>query len=75
MMMLAALAACATVAPPKTVSDVSCAAFKPISFAQLPAGQTNDDGNKADSDATVAEIGEHNARFDAICPDPVKAPR
>lgn len=65
--MSAALVACGTAEPPKTVSDVSCAAFKAITFAQLPPGQTDDPGNKADSDLTVGEISEHNARFDAIC--------
>lgn len=67
--MLAATAACATVEPPRTV-DTSCVVFKAISYAQLPAGQTDDIGNKADSDQTVAEIDGHNARFDALCVKP-----
>ena len=66
--------ACATPEPPKTVSDVSCAAYSRISYAQLtpaqralPADQQIDLGNKADSDMTVAEIQAHNARHNAIC--------
>lgn len=67
MMMCASLAACGTAERPQTVSDVSCAAYLPISYAQLPAGQVDDPGNVADSDATVKEIDAHNARYDAIC--------
>lgn len=73
--MLAALGACATVAPPKTVeapSDVSCSLFATISYAMLPAGVVDDPGNKADSDATRAEIDRHNAKWDTICGDPLK---
>lgn len=68
------LIACGTAEPPKTVSDVSCAAFNKISYAQLPAAaralpadQQIDAGNKADSDMTVSEIQAHNARYKAIC--------
>lgn len=63
---LAALAACATPAPPRIV-DTSCTAFRAISYAQLPAGVVNDPGNKADSDQTVKEIEGHNAEWDALC--------
>ncbi len=66
--------ACGTAEPPKTVSDVSCAAYSKISYAQLspaqralPADQQIDAGNKADSDETVVEVQAHNARHDAIC--------
>lgn len=66
--------ACGTAEPPKTVSDVSCAAYNKISYAQLPPAQRAlpvdqqiDAGNKADSDATVTEIQAHNARHNAIC--------
>jgi hypothetical protein len=68
------LIACGTAEPPKTASDVSCAAFNKISYAQLPAAdralpvdQQIDAGNKADSDLTVAEIQAHNARYKSIC--------
>lgn len=69
------LNACGTAERPKTVSDVSCAAFATISYAQLPPAdralpveQQVDTGNKADSDATVKEVQAHNARYRAICP-------
>lgn len=48
--------------------DTACLSFRAISFAQLAPGQVDDVGNKADSDATVAEIAVHNARYDALCP-------
>lgn len=82
--MLAALGACGTHEPPKTVSDVSCALFEPISYAQLPladraaalaAGREADDpGNKADTDATVRQIDRHNARWDTACASPLAPP-
>jgi len=56
---------------------VSCAAFAPISYAQLPVAERalpradqSDPGNLADTDETVAEIDRHNARYDAICSTP-----
>lgn len=64
---LASLTACAGREPPKTVSD-GCLIFKLLSFAQLPAGATDDPGNKADTSETVAQISEHNTRYEAICP-------
>lgn len=66
--LLGATAACATAAPPK-IADTSCTAFRPISYAQLPPGQTDDPGNKADSDQTVLEIDQHNASWDRLCPN------
>ncbi len=36
--------------------------------AELPAGVTDDPGNKADSPETVREIEAHNAKYDALCP-------
>ena len=65
--MLAALGACGTPVPPKTV-DTSCLSFRAISYAQLAAGVTDDPGNVADSSLTVKEIEGHNARYDALCP-------
>ena len=70
----AMLAACATAEPPKTASDL-CLIDRPISFAQLPKAAdgtraADDPGNRADTDATVAEIIAHNARFDAACANP-----
>ena len=67
--MLAATGACATVEPPRTV-DTSCLSFRAISYAELPAGVTDDPGNKADTPETVGEIDTHNAKFDALCGGP-----
>jgi len=63
----AGLVACATPEPLRIVTDTSCTAFKAISYAQLPKGQADDPGNKADSDETVKEIDAHNAKWDALC--------
>lgn len=67
MLLLAMSSACATREPLRIVVDTSCTAFSAIGFAQLPKGQVDDPGNKADSDATVAEVMGHNARYDALC--------
>lgn len=84
MAMLGALGACATAEPPKTVSDVSCALFSPISFAQMASAEIEaakaqardviDSGNKADTDQTVREIEAHNAKYDTVCGDPLAPP-
>lgn len=66
-LMCVGLAACATPAPLKIVTDTSCTSFAAISYAQLAKGQVDDPGNRADSDVTVAEIDQHNARWDALC--------
>lgn len=66
-LLLPLLIACATAERPKIVSD-ACLNLRAITFAQLPAGQVDDPGNQADSDETVAEIGTHNAKYDALCP-------
>jgi len=66
-LLCATLPACATPAPQRIVTDTSCTAFKAISYAQLPKGQADDPGNKADSDETVKEIDAHNAKWDALC--------
>lgn len=60
-------AACATPAPLRIVIDTSCTSFRAISYAQLPKGQADDPGNKADSAETVKEIDAHNAKWDALC--------
>lgn len=84
MAMLAGLGACATAEPPKTVSDVSCALFSPISFAQMASAkiaaakaegrEVIDSGNNADTDQTVREIQAHNAKYDTVCGDPLAPP-
>jgi hypothetical protein len=72
MLLCVTLSACGQAERPKTVSDasVTCAAFRVISFAQLPKSQIDDPGNKADSNETVSEVLAHNARFLALCPRP-----
>jgi hypothetical protein len=65
--LLAATGACVTPEPPRTV-DTSCLSFRAITYAELPAGVTDDPGNKADSPETVREIEAHNAKYDALCP-------
>ena len=64
--MLVALGACATHERPKTVSEY-CLNARPISYAELPAGQVDDPGNNADTLETVKQIEPHNARYDALC--------
>jgi hypothetical protein len=73
-LLCATLVACATPAPPRIV-DSSCTAFRPISYAQMPkrddgTRETDDQGNKADSDETVEEIDVHNAKWDRLCAQP-----
>jgi hypothetical protein len=70
------LTACATAERPRIV-DTACAQFSTISYAQLPAAvrslpapEQRDDGNRADTDATVAEVQAHNARYRATCAPP-----
>lgn len=71
MILLSAMtAACATPEPLRIVTDTSCTSFRAISYAQLPKGQADDSGNKADSDETVKEIDAHNAKWDALCAKP-----
>lgn len=63
---LIAASACGPLEPPKTAGS-PCLVFKAISFAQLSPGETNDPDNKADSDPTVSEITDHNARYESLC--------
>jgi hypothetical protein len=73
--MLLATSACATRAIPP-IADSACLSFKRISYAVPPLqadGARNvaqDPGNELDTPATVAEISEHNARFQAVCGAP-----
>lgn len=82
--MCAALAACATVEPPKTASDSFCALYEPVSYALLTRSEieaaaregrlVRDDGNVADSDLTVRINDRNNARYDTVCGDPLAKP-
>ena len=64
---------CLTAGTCKTIEyrtvDTSCTSFRPITFNQLPPGQTDDPGNIADSDGTVDQIIAHDAKWDALCTD------
>lgn len=66
LLLCGASSACAT-AGHRPIADTSCLAFKTISFAQLPPGETNDPGNQADSDETVREVMGHNAAWRELC--------
>ncbi|AVA13829.1 hypothetical protein C3E99_08270 [Sphingopyxis sp. MG] len=68
--------ACSMQPTPKTVSD-HCLIDAPLPYtlvpkverdaAQAEGREVHDDGNKADSDALRDQIGEHNARWRAVC--------
>lgn len=66
LLLCGAISACAT-AGRQPIADTSCPAFRTISFAQLPPGQTVDSDNSADSQQTVREIMEHNAVYERLC--------
>lgn len=75
-LLCATLTACATRETPRTVSDL-CLTVGTLNYSLVPRAERDaataqnrpvrDDGNKADSDATLAAIGEHNARWRAVC--------
>lgn len=70
------LGACSTQQPPRTASDL-CLIDAPLKYTLVPKAEreaaaaegrpVRDDGNKADSDALRDQIGEHNARWRAVC--------
>lgn len=76
--MLLATSACTTREIPP-IADSACLSFKRISYAIPPLqadgtrDAAQDPGNLLDTPATVAEVAEHNARFQAVCG--VLAPR
>ncbi len=65
----AMLTACGGQERPRTVSD-ACLAFKPLSYANAPQGQerADDAGNRFDTPETIAEIDEHDAVYERLCP-------
>lgn len=81
---VAGFRACATAGRPKTASDSFCVLYEPVAYALLKRSEieaaaregraVRDDGNEADSAPTVATADRNNARYDAICGDPL-APR
>lgn len=60
------LNACATPAIRMT-ADTSCTAFKAISFAVPSKVNPETSENRYDTPATVGEVMDHNARWDALC--------
>lgn len=76
----AMLGACSMQQPPRTVSDL-CLIDAPLKYTLVPKAEreaaaaegreVRDDGNKADSDVLRDQIGEHNARWRAVC-DPAR---
>ncbi len=68
------LGACATVSDPKPASDTNrsltswCQGDTLLRYRQADHAGQDDPGNTMDSDPTVAEIQEHNARLRAACP-------
>jgi hypothetical protein len=66
------LSACATPATPR-IADTSCTAFKSISYAIPPKqldgtrAMADDPENRYDTIETVADVAEHNARWEALC--------
>ena len=60
------LPACATRETLRIV-DTSCTAFRSISFAVPSKTKPETAENLYDTQETVSEIMDHNARFDALC--------
>lgn len=83
MLPLATLTACATLETPRT-ADSFCLIAARMTYSVLPRVERDaaeaekravrDDGNKADTPETVAQIGEHNARWRSICQPPADHP-
>ena len=71
---LSIVSACGGPERPATASDTArtnlCLIDKAISFDPAPAAGVDDAGNKFDTDQTVDEILEHNARLNAVCAAP-----
>lgn len=76
--LLASTSACATRETPLAASDIApsrqlsswCQGDRTIRYNPAPAAGVADAGNRFDSDETVAELQEHNARLRAACPEP-----
>lgn len=72
-LMLLLLNACATHEIVRTV-DSACLSFSPLSYAIPPRGadgtrvMVNDQGNRYDTEQTVADLQAFNARYGAVCP-------
>lgn len=65
--LLAMSSACVRPVTPKSVSDL-CLNDRRISVAPAAAAGQDDPGNALDSEQTVAEVLEHNAVVDRLCP-------
>lgn len=64
--------------PPRDSADAApsivCTSFNIIRFAQLPPGAVDDPGNNADRQKTVDQVLAHNAKWLALCTDPLAPP-
>lgn len=64
--------------PPRDSEDAApsivCTSFNVIRFAQLAQGEVNDPGNQADRQKTVDQILAHNAKWLALCSNPLVPP-
>lgn len=65
--MLATTSACARPEPPRTVSDF-CIVDQRLSGEPAPGAGVDDPGNRFDTDETFAQVLEHNAAYDRLCP-------
>ncbi len=64
----AGLTACGDREPLRTASS-ACLVFKPLSYANAPAGQERADdlSNRYDTPDTIREIDEHDAVYERLC--------
>lgn len=69
---LATTSACGQPERPRIASDF-CLASQRISAEPAPAAQTNDPGNRFDTDETLFQVLEHNEVLDRLCPTRVRS--
>lgn len=62
------LPAASDTAPSRSLSSW-CQGDRPVRYNPAPEAGIADPGNRYDSDETVTELQEHNARYRAACPD------
>lgn len=75
--LLATLGACSTAGTKPLASDSTpardlsswCQGDRPVSYAPAPVAGVDDPGNRFDTEETVRELQQHNARLRAACPD------
>lgn len=64
--MLVGLSACATRETPRIV-NTACLNFRALSYAVPSATKPETAENRFDTVQTVADLQEHNAKWDALC--------